>query len=85
MFSSENVPTIHMVLPTIDLITGLLTGRTKRDNGEFENKDLHPAVRRALVYAESKMTEYYEKTEDSVMYAGPIGMWSFYLAYPLTD
>lgn len=62
-----------MVLPTIDLITGYLTGRTKRANGEWENHQLHPGVRRALVYAESKMTEYYEKTEESIMYTAPVG------------
>jgi hypothetical protein len=70
-FSRDDISTIASVIPTMDKIEDLFSGRTRAN--------MHPAIVSAMGLARKTMNRYYSKTDSSYVYR--IAMSMYYLVH----
>ncbi|KAE9400038.1 hypothetical protein BT96DRAFT_819729, partial [Gymnopus androsaceus JB14] len=79
LFSKDSESTISQVIPMMDIIDDFLIDI---DTGSLSNgppkRNLHAAVKAAVVLAKATMNCYYSQTDESNVYCIAMGMISYY-------
>ena len=65
-FSQDSICTIASVIPTMDKIEDMFSGRSRRN--------LHPAIVSGMGLARKTMNRYYSKTDSSDVYRIAMGL-----------